>query len=132
LQPAVGLALSLALIHYTMTVVRTGQARVRTGLAAPATSGNDDFERHFRVQQNSLEQLIIFVPALLVFGEFVNGGWIALLLGLIFVAGRTLYMLAYVRDPATRGPGFMLGSAASVTLLIGGLLGALASLLRSS
>jgi glutathione S-transferase len=132
MQPAVGLAISLALIHYAVTLVQTGRARVRCGVAAPATTGHPEFERHFRVQQNSLEQLIVFVPAILVFGEFVNGGWVALLLGLLFVAGRTLYMRAYVRDPATRGPGFILGSAASAILLVGGLIGSAAALLRSS
>ncbi len=132
MRPAVGLALALALLQYFAALVLTGRARVRCGVRAPATTGHPEFERYFRVQQNSLEQLILFVPALLVFGEFVNGGWVALSLGLLFVAGRIWYMRAYVRDPETRGPGFVIGSAASGILLAGALIGSAAALLRGT
>ena len=54
----------LALVQYFYFIIEVGRARGRFGVAAPATSGNEEFERYFRVQQNTLEQLIMFIPAI--------------------------------------------------------------------
>jgi hypothetical protein len=82
-----------------------------------------NFERHFRVQQNTLEQLVIFVPALWLFGYYVHPWWGAGL-GLVFIIGRYLYYRGYVGDPAKRGTGFIIGEVGQGLLLIGGLAGA--------
>lgn len=121
-----GIVIGIALIEYIVIVFLCGQARARSGLAAPATSGDVDFERHFRVQQNTLEQLIVFLPAMLLFGAYVSHP-IGAGLGLVFVVGRVLYARGYYRDPAQRGPGFGLTMLANITLSLGGIAGALVS-----
>lgn len=119
-----GIVIGIALIEYIAIVFLCGQARARSGVAAPATIGDPEFERYFRVQQNTLEQLIVFLPAMLLFGAYVSGP-VGAGLGLVFVVGRALYARGYYRDPAQRGPGFGLTMLANITLSIGGTVGAL-------
>jgi uncharacterized membrane protein YecN with MAPEG domain len=114
----------LALIEYVVILMLTGQARGRFGVPAPATTGNPAFERYFRVQQNTIEQLVIFLPSLFLFTAFVSEN-VAAGLGLVFIVGRALYARGYVEDPAKRGPGFLLTFVPNLVLLLGGLIGAL-------
>jgi glutathione S-transferase len=122
LYPA--LVTGLALLVYLGTVLACARARSRTGLKAPAVIGDPEFERYFRIQQNTLEQLVLFLPSLWLFALAVSPVW-AGLLGLVFVAGRALYAASYARDPAARGPAFILGFIATVVMLLGGLAGLL-------
>jgi glutathione S-transferase len=110
----------LALIEYMVFAMLVGRARMKFNCPAPATSGDPIFERYYRVQQNTLEQLIIFIPAIFIYGSYGNPR-IAAGLGLVFVVGRIIYLNGYVKDPAKRGPGFMIGFLASVILLFTGL-----------
>jgi len=119
----VAIVAGLALAEYTVFVILAGQARGRYGIPAPAITGNPIFERYFRVQQNTLEQLVIFLPALFIFARFVSDGWGAIF-GLVFILGRALYARGYVIDPAKRGPGFLLTMLANSFLLLGGMIGA--------
>jgi uncharacterized membrane protein YecN with MAPEG domain len=114
----------LALAEYYLFTFQCGRARGRLGVPAPATTGNPEFERYLRVQYNTIEQLVIFLPALFGFGYFVSPVWAALL-GVVFIAGRALYARGYRRDPAKRGPGFGLTLLANTLLLAGALCGAL-------
>jgi uncharacterized membrane protein YecN with MAPEG domain len=114
----------LALLEYWVFLVLTGQARGRFGVAAPATAGHPIFERYFRVQMNTLEQLALFLPGLSVFAWTVSTRWAAAL-GVVFIVGRALYAWGYVTDPARRGPGFLLTLIANAILVLGGLAGAL-------
>jgi glutathione S-transferase len=118
----------LALIQYVVQGVRVGQARQRYGVEAPATTGHAIFERHFRVHQNTLEQLVIFLPGLWLFGQFVSW-WIAALLGVVFIAARFIYERSYIADPNQRTTGFVLTAVVNGVLLIGALIGALVHLL---
>jgi uncharacterized MAPEG superfamily protein len=106
-----------------------GRARDTYKVPAPATTGNDMFERYCRVQNNTIEQLIIFVPALVVFAHYVNP-LIAAGLGALFVIGRWLYFTGYVKDPKKRSTGFLLSFVPNMILLIGAVVGALVSLVR--
>ena len=124
----VAIVAALALIEYTVLALSVGRARQQYGVKAPATTGNEIFERHYRVQQNTLEQLVVFLPSLYLFASYVHAGGAAAL-GAVFVVGRALYARGYVADPERRGVGFLIGFVASNLLLLGGLLGALASLL---
>ena len=117
----------LALIQYVVQGVRVGQARQRYGVEAPATTGHAIFERHFRVHQNTLEQLVIFLPAMWLFGWFVKG-WIAALLGLVFIVARFIYERGYVADPSQREKGVILTTIVNGVLLIGALIGAIVHL----
>jgi uncharacterized membrane protein YecN with MAPEG domain len=123
----VAIVAAIALAEYAVFLVQCGQARGRFGVAAPATHGHPVFERYFRVQQNTIEQLVIFLPSLFLFAWYVSTRW-ALPLGLVFIVGRALYARGYVADPAKRGPGFLLTIAANAVLLLGGIIGALLAL----
>jgi len=115
---------ALALLEYVVISFLVGRARGKYGIKAPATSGHEMFDRTFRVHQNTLEQMVVFLPALWVFGLFVSSTWGAAI-GLLFIIGRVLYVQGYLADPEKRGPGFLLGFVANIILLIGGLIGAL-------
>lgn len=124
----VALVITLALLEYMVFTGFVGWARGKFGVSAPAVSGNPDFERYYRVQMNTLEQLMVFIPALLVFAHFGNATWAAAI-GVLFLVGRPLYFLGYVKDPAKRGPGFLMGFVANVILVIGSLVAIVGSLL---
>ena len=113
----------LALVEYVVIFVLVGRARARYGIKAPATTGHEIFERYFRVQQNTLEQLVVFLPALWIFGWSLSYAGAAAL-GLLFIAGRAVYLRGYVAAPERRSLGFLLTSLANLTLLLGGLVGA--------
>ena len=117
----------LALAEYLFFAFQVGQARSRTDTPAPRTTGNEEFERYFRVQQNTMEQAIVFFPALFAAGWFGNPVFAAVV-GLAFVAGRFIYFKAYVQDPDSRGLGMIITFLANVALLLGGFIGALLSL----
>ncbi len=119
----VALITLLALLQYFLFGFNVGQMRVKHGVKAPATSGAPEFERMFRVQQNTMEQIVMFVPALWICAHFGDPRWAAGI-GLFFIIGRFIYKAAYVADPAKRGLGFTI-SVLSTTILIGwGLYGA--------
>jgi uncharacterized membrane protein YecN with MAPEG domain len=118
----VALVILLALVEYAAFGGLVGWARGKYRVDAPAVSGHPVFERYFRVHQNTLEQLVMFVPAIWLFGTYVDATWAALL-GLVFVVARVLYLLGYVKDPAKREIGFALSSLSVVVLLLGALWG---------
>jgi uncharacterized membrane protein YecN with MAPEG domain len=118
----VALVILLALVEYAAFGGLVGWARGKYRVDAPAVSGHPVFERYFRVHQNTLEQLVMFVPAIWLFGTYVDATWAALL-GLVFVVARVLYLLGYVKDPANREIGFALSSLSVVVLLLGALWG---------
>jgi uncharacterized MAPEG superfamily protein len=94
-----------------------GRARVKYAIKAPATSGHPAFERAYRVQMNTLEGAVMFLPTLWLATLYGFGGW-AGVAGLAWVAGRIWYALAYVRDPARREAGFAIGMLAWLALLL--------------
>lgn len=120
----VAIVAALALAQYIVFMLRAGAARGRYDVAAPATHGHPLFERHLRVQENTMEQLIVFLPSIFVFAYYVSSAF-AFLLGLVFIGGRSLYARAYVTDPARRGPGFALTLGSNLVLLSGAVIGAL-------
>jgi uncharacterized MAPEG superfamily protein len=124
----VAVVAALALVEYAVFTMLAGQARGRHGVAAPAITGHPVFERYLRVQANTIEQLVIFLPALFLFAHYVSAP-VAAALGVVFVVGRALYARAYVVDPARRGPGFALSFLSNAVLLLGGAIGALIRLL---
>jgi glutathione S-transferase len=125
----VHIVLGLALLEFFYFCLAVAGARTTYKVPPPATTGHEVFERYFRVQMNTLEQLVIFVPSILLFGWYVSP-WLAALLGLGFIIGRGLYFRGYVRAAGDRHLGFMLSVVPNVALLAGGLLGALWALVR--
>jgi glutathione S-transferase len=119
----VTLVLVLALLQYVVFAMLVGSARGKYGVKAPAVSGHEIFERYFRVQQNTLELLVVFVPAVWLFGQYVSANWAALL-GAVYLVGRIVYLRGYVADPARRGAGFGLSFLPIALMLIGILISA--------
>lgn len=117
-MPFVAIVTVLALLQFFWLGLQVGFARTRHGVAAPATTGNEVFERHFRVQMNTLEQLVMFLPALWIFAAYVSPLWAAAL-GLVFILGRAIYAVSYVRNPKSRALGFALTALPTLAMLIG-------------
>jgi glutathione S-transferase len=119
----VDIVTALALLQYIVFGFKVGRARGRYGVKAPAVAGNEIFERLFRVQQNTLEQLIAFVPGLYLFSHYFNP-LIAAVLGLVYLVGREVFAVSYVKEPAKREVGYALTFLPTVILILGGLFGA--------
>lgn len=115
--------IALALLQFFIFSAFVARARVKAGIEAPAISGDTVFERYFRVHYNTMEQLVIFVPGMLLFGTYISTT-AASILGLIFIFGRIVYFRAYVAEPTSRGPGFGLSVFPNLILLLGGIGGA--------
>jgi uncharacterized MAPEG superfamily protein len=119
----------LALLQYLVFGALVGRARGKYGVRAPAVTGHEVFERYFRVQQNTLELLVAFLPSLWLFASYVSAGWAALL-GATYLVGRVLYLRSYVADPAKREIGFALSFLPIIALVVGALVGVLVPLAR--
>lgn len=113
----------LAVAQFFAFGILVGRARVRYGVKAPAVSGHKNFERAFRVQMNTLEQLAGFLPSLLIASQYWSGGLVAGIGG-VYLIGRLVYRQAYVADPSKRQLGFLLTVMPTGTLLVLGLVGA--------
>ena len=109
----------LSLMVYLWQGQRVGSARGRLGVAAPATTGHPEFERHFRVQANTLEGLIVFLPSLWLFAIYTGWEWVAAALGLIWIVGRILYTTGYAKEAGARSLGFGIQILATLVLLLG-------------
>jgi glutathione S-transferase len=108
----------LAVLFYFFTSARVARARVAYGVKLPAISGNPDFERVFRVQMNTLEWLPIFLPSLWLFAIYISDQ-AAAVLGLIWIAGRIVYMIGYIKATERRSPGFFIQGLACAALMFG-------------
>ena len=102
----VDIVTALALLQFLVFGFKVGRARGKYGFKAPATTGNETFERHFRVQQNTLEQLILLIPGLYLFSHYFNPTWAAAL-GVVYLVGRkfTRRVMSKSRLPAVWASG---------------------------
>src|SRR5512141_479439 len=91
----------LAIALYFFTSIQVSKARQAFGIKVPATSGNPDFERVFRVQMNTLEWMPIFLPSLWLFAVYISDP-IAAGLGLVWIVGRIIYLIGYSQAAAKR------------------------------
>ena len=110
----------LAIAFYFFTSIQVSKARAAFGIKVPATSGNPDFERVFRVQMNTLEWMPIFLPSLWLFAVYISDA-IAAGLGVVWIAGRILYLIGYSEAAAKRGRGFGIQAGAAIILWVGAL-----------
>lgn len=121
---AVAIVTILALIQFIHFSIQVGSMRVKHGVKAPSVTGHPDFERMFRVQQNTMEQLVAFIPALWIFAYLVNPMWGAAI-GLVFIVGRFIYRSAYLKDPAGRSAGFTITFLPTAVMLVWSLVDAI-------
>jgi uncharacterized membrane protein YecN with MAPEG domain len=112
----------LAVFEHMIFGFLVGRARVTYHVAAPATTGDPTFERYFRVHQNSMEALIVFIPSLVLFANYVSAS-LAVAVGLIFLVGRIIYGTGYISAPEKRGPGALITSTVNATLVLGAIIG---------
>lgn len=123
------LVILLALVQYIYFLTKVGLYRGKVHIQAPACDGDESFERLFRVQQNTLEQLIIFIPSLYCFAVYVNPVWGAML-GSIYIIGRFVYAAAYFRNPADRGPGMLMTLIPNCLLVAGAIAGIILKIIQ--
>ena len=123
-MPLIHIVVGLALAQFVFFCFAVGKARGTYKVPAPATTGNEMFERYFRVQMNTLELLVVFVPAILIFGQYF-GAYIAAALGLVYLIGRLVYFTSYVKDPKSRSAGYGLSALPVMILLVGAIFGAI-------
>jgi uncharacterized MAPEG superfamily protein len=124
----VAIVILLALLEFVAFGMLVGRARVTYGVKAPATSGHEVFERHFRVHYNTMELLIVFIPAIWLFALYVSPQWGAGL-GAVYLAGRIVYFRSYVANPGRRSLGFGMSMIPVLVMLVGALLGAARTLI---
>ncbi len=109
--------LVLALLVYVWTGFKVGQARTRYDVPAPATTGAPEFERVFRAQQNTVEQMILFLPLLWLATILWGDVWGAAY-ALVWSVGRVVYVEGYARAAEKRSFGFLLSGGLSMGVLI--------------
>jgi glutathione S-transferase len=110
----------LAILLFFFTLFKVARARAAFGVKAPATTGHPDFERVFRVQMNTLEWMPIFLPSLWLFAVYISDA-IAALIGLVWIAGRILYLVGYSQAANKRSTGFGVQAFAAMALWLGAL-----------
>jgi glutathione S-transferase len=122
------LTILLALVEYMVMGALVGRARAKHGVHAPAMTGHPEFERANRVHLNTLENLIIFIPSVLLFAMYVSALWAAVL-GFAFVVARAVYAVGYLKAPEKRGVGAGLTGLVAMALVAGALIGVARALL---
>jgi glutathione S-transferase len=123
----IALVVLLSLLEFMLFGILVGRARARYKIPAPATSGHPVFEQTFRVHYNTLELLVVFIPAIWLFGMYLNPRWGAII-GVVFLVGRALYAAGYIRAPEKREIGAVLSISSVLVLLIGAVVGVVRSL----
>ena len=122
----VDLVAILALLQFFAFALLVGRARGKYGVKAPAITGNEMFERAFRVQMNTLELLVLFLPALYLSAKYWSPLYVAGA-GAIYIIGRIVYWRAYMAAPQTRTLGFALSIGPCLVLLVAALVGVIRS-----
>jgi glutathione S-transferase len=125
------LVILLAVLEFMAFGFLVGSARARYKINAPATTGHPEFERTFRVHYNTLEMLVAFIPSIWLFGMYLNPRWGAII-GVVFLVGRALYAVGYIRAPEKRSFGAMLSLGSVTVLLVGALIGVVRALVLTS
>lgn len=117
LVAVVTIVTSIVVFGMALTVSRTHS---KTGILAPAMTGDPFLERAIRAHSNTLEWLPIFLPSMWLFAIYWSPSW-AGAIGALWLIGRIVYFVGYLSDPKKRFPGFFIQSIAAFTLLLGAL-----------
>ncbi|BAZ37327.1 MAPEG family protein [Calothrix sp. NIES-4101] len=127
MSPWTSLVTASTLLVYFVLTINVGRARAKYKVPVPQMSGEPNFERVLRVQQNTLEQMVFFLPALWLFSFYVNPLWGAGI-GAVWVLGRIAYAWGYYQAAEKRALGFAISSLSGIVLLLGAIIGIILSL----
>jgi len=108
------LASVLVLFYFMM---RVGAMRGKTGISAPACTGDEMFEKAHRVHMNSIEQFVMFLPMLWLAAHVV-GDLYAGIAGVVWVFGRLIYGQAYMKEPKSRSIGMLFTTVPLVYFIV--------------
>jgi glutathione S-transferase len=109
----------LVVLFYSYTMFRVGALRGKHGVKAPACVGPPEFERGYRVQMNTLEQMAIMLPLFWVATVYPLVLPLAVpAIGVVWIIGRIVYMQAYMANPDKRLAGMVIGLLCNVALLV--------------
>ena len=125
-----GLATGVALLAYYFTLIKSGAARGKFGVQAPSHDGPNEYLRYVRAHLNTLEHIVIFLPALWLFSYAVDPFWGATI-GLMWSVGRMLYALGYYQSAEKRMPGLIISMLPLYVLVLGGVFGCAWNLYRA-
>jgi uncharacterized MAPEG superfamily protein len=110
--------------------LKAGMAREKGQVKAPATTGDENYERRNRVHLNTLELIVIAIPSMWIFATHVHA-FSAAGLGMIYVIGRIIFSKAYIADPDKRGTGFMISMLPVIIMMFGALVGAIMTMIKT-
>lgn len=116
MHPLIGVTTILTVLLLAACTIHVGRARGRYGVKAPGMSGPDGFERAVRVQANTNESALMFLPALWTAAAF-GTAWISAVIGMVWLVSRVWYAFAYATPGRNRGPAFTLSVLALVALI---------------
>lgn len=122
MHPLIGLVTLLTVVLLVACMALVGRARGRYQVKAPATTGPEGFERMLRIQANTNESTLMFLPALWTAAHF-GTVWISAALGAVWLLARVWYAFAYANPARSRGPAYIVSMLAMVGLLLQGLWG---------
>ncbi len=120
--PLTGTVTIITLFIYAWMAIQVGKSRGKHEVPAPQSNGPDEFLRALRVHENTMEGLILFLPALWLFALSFGDMWAAIV-GVFYPIGRILYAKGYYAAADKRSRGFLIGFSATIVLLIGSLIG---------
>ncbi len=106
-----------SMVMYVWVFANVGAARKKFKVAPPCCEGPVEFQSVLRVQANTVEQMVLFYPALWMCAAFFSDMWAAIG-GLIWVVGRIIYAVGYYQAPAKRSTGFLISSFGGVALMV--------------
>ena len=117
-----GILSSVALLVYYFTLFKSGMARGRFEVPAPSHDGPEEYVRHVRAHQNTVEHLVMFLPGLWLFALAVDPIWAAGI-GAIWPVGRLMYALGYYKAPEKRSIGLYISMPPIYIFILGSLIG---------
>lgn len=120
------LIILLALLQLFVFAQLTGMARLKYKVAAPAVTGNENFERYYRVQMNTIELIILFVPSIYIASIYWSP-YLMASLGVIYLMGRVLYFFAYTRGK-NRAAGYLMSLIPTLVFIVAGIAGVIRAL----
>jgi len=122
IYPLTGIVTVITLFIYVWMAIQVGKSRGKHDVPAPQSNGPDEFRRALRVHENTMEGLLLFLPAVWLFALSFGDMWAAIV-GIFYPVGRILYARGYYAAADKRSRGFLIGLTATLVLLIGSLIG---------